>query len=168
MIFDRVESDATRAADDPGSDHELLFTANSLYTAHYTGTVTAGKRDFNNVSGFLRLKKDYGSMSSAYISLSRNERTPDATELFNAKTSMAMGGKYRLRHIGNPNLESEVHTTLEVGFENMIMGSHVNGSLYLNDISDYVTTYRASDGTYDNTVNDARIYKNVDLSLIHI
>ena len=104
-------------------------------------------------------------MSSAYISLSRNERTPDATELFNAKTSMAMGGKYRLRHIGNPNLESEVHTTLEVGFENMIMGSHVNGSLYLNDISDYVTTYRASDGTYDNTVNDARIYKNVDATI---
>ena len=165
LRFDRVETDATRAADDPGSDHALQVTANSLYTAHYSGTVTAGKRDFNNVSGFLRLKKDYGSMSSAYISLSRNERTPDATELFNAKTSMAMGGKYRLRHIGNPNLESEVHTTLEVGFENMIMGSHVNGSLYLNDISDYVTTYRASDGTYDNTVNDARIYKNVDATI---
>ena len=165
LRFDRVETDATRAADDPGSDHALQVTANSLYTAHYSGTVTAGKRDFNNVSGFLRLKKDYGSMSSAYISLSRNERTPDATELFDAKTSMAMGGKYRLRHIGNPNLESEVHTTLEVGFENMIMGSHVNGSLYLNDISDYVTTYRASDGTYDNTVNDARIYKNVDATI---
>ena len=104
-------------------------------------------------------------MSSAYISLSRNERTPDATELFNAKTSMAMAGKYRLRHIGNPNLNSEVHTTLEIGFENMFMGSHVNGSLYLNDISDYITTYRASDGTHDNTVNDARIYKNVDATI---
>ena len=49
-------------------------------------------------------------MSSTYISLSRNERTPDATELFNAKTSMAMGGKYRLRHIGNPNLKATIHT----------------------------------------------------------
>ena len=165
LRFDRVETDATRAAVDPGTAHMAQVTANSLYTAHYAGTVTAGKRDFNNFSGFLRFKKDYGPMSSAYISLSRNERTPDATELFNAKTSMAMGGKYRLRHIGNPNINSEVHTTLELGFENMIMGSHVNGSLYLNDVSDYITTYRASDGTYDNTVNDARIYKNVDATI---
>ncbi|MBT3697842.1 MAG: TonB-dependent receptor [Gammaproteobacteria bacterium] len=165
LRLDRVETDATRAADDPGSAHMAQVTANSLYTAHYSGTVTVGKRDFSNFSGFLRFKKDYGPMSSAYISLSRNERTPDATELFNAKTSMAMGGKYRLRHIGNPNLNSEVHTTLEIGFENMFMGSHVNGSLYLNDISDYITTYRASDGTYDNTVNDARIYKNVDATI---
>ena len=165
LRLDRVETDATRAADDPGSAHMAQVTANSLYTAHYSGTVTAGKRDFSNFSGFLRYTKDYGPMSSTYISLSRNERTPDATELFNAKTSMAMAGKYRLRHIGNPNLNSEVHTTLEIGFENMFMGSHVNGSLYLNDISDYITTYRASDGTYDNTVNDARIYKNVDATI---
>ena len=165
LRLDRVETDATRAADDPGSAHMAQVTANSLYTAHYSGTVTAGKRDFSNFSGFLRYTKDYGPMSSVYISLSRNERTPDATELFNAKTSMAMAGKYRLRHIGNPNLNSEVHTTLEIGFENMFMGSHVNGSLYLNDISDYITTYRASDGTYDNTVNDARIYKNVDATI---
>ena len=165
LRLDRVETDATRAADDPGSAHMAQVTANSLYTAHYSGTVTAGKRDFSNFSGFLRYTKNYGPMSSTYISLSRNERTPDATELFNAKTSMAMAGKYRLRHIGNPNLNSEVHTTLEIGFENMFMGSHVNGSLYLNDISDYITTYRASDGTYDNTVNDARIYKNVDATI---
>jgi len=165
LRLDRVETDATRAADDPGSAHMAQVTANSLYTAHYSGTVTAGKRDFSNFSGFLRYTKDYGPMSSAYISLSRNERTPDATELFNAKTSMAMAGKYRLRHIGNPNLNSEVHTVLEIGFENMFMGSHVNGSLYLNDISDYITTYRASDGTYDNTINDARIYKNIDATI---
>ena len=62
-------------------------------------------------------------------------------------------------------LNSEVHTTLELGFENMFMGSHVNGSIYINDISDYITTYRASDGTYDNTVNDARVYKNVDATI---
>ena len=116
LRLDRVETDATRAADDPGSAHMAQVTANSLYTAHYSGTVTAGKRDFSNFSGFLRYTKDYGPMSSAYISLSRNERTPDATELFNAKTSMAMAGKYRLRHIGNPNLNSEVHTTLEIRF----------------------------------------------------
>ena len=163
--YDRVQTDATRASNDPGSDQMLQVTANSLYTAHYTGTVTAGKRDFNNFSGFLRFKKDFGPMSNAYISLSRNERSPDATELFNAKTSMAMAGKYRLRHIGNPNLNSEVHTTLELGFENMFMGSHVNGNIYFNDISDYITTYRGSDGTYANNTTDARVYKNINATI---
>ena len=165
LRFDRVETDATRAGDDPGTDHMLQVTANSLYTEHYTGTVTAGKRDFNNFSGFVRYKKTNGPMSSYYLSLSRNERTPDATELFHAKTSMAMGAKYRLRHIGNPNLDTEKHTTIELGFENMFFNSHVNGSIYLNDVSDYVTTYRVSDGTYDNSVNDARVYKNVDATI---
>jgi iron complex outermembrane receptor protein len=75
------------------------------------------------------------------------------------------GAKYRLRHVGNPNLDSEIHTTFELGFENMFMGSHVNGSIYYNDVSDYITTYRVSDGTYDNTVNDARVYKNVDATI---
>ena len=112
----------------------LQVTANSLYTAHYTGTVTAGKRDFNNVSGFVRYKKTNGPMSSYYLSLSRNERTPDATELFHAKTSMAMGAKYRLRHIGNPNLDSEKHTTIELGFENMLFNSHLNDYIYINEL----------------------------------
>ena len=58
LRLDRVETDATRAADDPGSAHMAQVTANSLYTAHYSGTVTAGKRDFSNFSGFLRFKKD--------------------------------------------------------------------------------------------------------------
>ncbi len=166
LRLDRVETNATRATDDFGSNM-LQVPANTLYTAHYTGTVTASKRDFNNYSGFLRFKKNYGHMSSAYISLSRNERTPDATELFHAKTSMTnmSGAKYRLRHVGNPNLDSEVHTTFELGFENMFMGSHINGSIYYNDVSDYITTYRVSDGTYDNTVNDARVYKNVDATI---
>ena len=163
--WDSVDTEATRAGDDPGSDHMAQVTANSLYTAHYTGTVTATKRDWDNYSGFLRYSVNSGPMSNYYVSLSRNERTPDATELFNAKTSMAMAGKYRDRHIGNPNLDSEKHTTLELGFENMLFGSHVNGSIYLNEVSDYITTYRGSDGTYANDVTDARVYKNVDATI---
>jgi len=165
LRWDNIETDATRSADDPGSDHMLQVTANSLYTAHYTGTVTAGKRDWDNISGFLRFSKKSGPMSSYYVSLSRNERTPDATELFHVKTSMAMAAKYRDRHIGNPNLDSEKHTTLELGFENMFLGSHMNASIYVNDVSDYITTYRVSDGTYDSSVNDARVYKNVDATI---
>ena len=57
LRWDKVDTDAIRAALDPGAAHMAQVTANSLYTAHYTGTVTASKRDFNNYSGFLRFKK---------------------------------------------------------------------------------------------------------------
>ena len=163
--WDQVQAEATRAGDDPGSDHMLQVTANSLYTAHYTGTVTAKKRDWDNISGFVRLQKTFNPMSKYYISISRTERTPDATELFHAKTSMAMAMKYRDRHIGNPNLDSENHLTMELGAEEMIGNNHVNASIYYTDVDDYITTYRISDGTFDNSVNDARVYKNVDATL---
>ena len=48
LRWDKVDTDAIRAALDPGAAHMAQVTANSLYTAHYTGTVTASKRDFNN------------------------------------------------------------------------------------------------------------------------
>ncbi len=165
LRWDQIEAEATRAGDDPGSDHMLQVTANSLYTAHYSGTVTAKKRDWDNISGFVRFQKTFNPMSKYYISMSRTERTPDATELFHAKTSMAMAMKYRDRHIGNPNLNSEKHITMELGAEEMIGGNHVNASIYYTDVDDYITTYRVSDGTFDNSVNDARVYKNVDATL---
>ncbi len=163
--WDQIEADAKRASDVPSGGNGNQVSANSLYTAHYTGTVTATKRDWNSFSGFLRLQESKGPMSKYYISASLNERTPDATELFHAKNSMAMGAKYRDRHVGNPNLDSEKHLTMEFGVEEMIIGNHINASIYFTDIDDYITTYRVSDGTYDNTVNDARVYKNVDATI---
>ena len=163
--WDQVEAEATRAGDDPGSDHMLQVTANSLYTAHYTGTVTAKKRDWDNISGFVRLEKTFNPTSKYYISMSHTERTPDATELFHAKTSMAMAMKYRDRHIGNPNLDSESHLTFELGFEEMVLGNSIVASMFYTDVDDFITTYRVSDGTFANNVNDARVYKNIDATL---
>jgi len=163
--WDQVEAEATRAADVPSGGNGNQVSANSLYTAHYSGTVTASKRDWDSFSGFARLQKTYNPMSKYYVSLSFNERTPDATELFHAKNSMAMGAKYRDRHVGNPNLDSEMHVTFELGLEEMIAGNHVNGSIYFTDINNYITTYRVSDGTFANNANDARVYKNVDATI---
>tara|TARA_Y100000590_G_scaffold109050_1_gene124261 strand:- start:77142 stop:79181 length:2040 start_codon:yes stop_codon:yes gene_type:complete len=162
LRLDQIETHATRAADDPGSDHALQVTANSLYG------VTAEKRDFNNLSGFLRYAKNTND-GKYYISFSRNQRTPDATELYSAKTSMMMAGKYRRRNIGNPNLKEETHNTFEFGYTGNIMNANVITSIYHNDVDDYVTTYRASmsatDTTFDNDATDAQKYKNVDATI---
>ena len=154
LRYDQVELDPTRAADDPGSGM-MQKTANEVYTADYDGTIVATKRDFDNISGFLRINKDYNHGES-YINFSINERSPDTNELFHAKNnSTAM-----MRHVGNPNLSSERHMTLEVGYEGMLMGNHITGSLYYNDVDDYITTHRK-----DDSAMKARLYKNVDATL---
>ena len=154
LRYDQVELDPTRAADDPGSGM-MQKTANEVYTADYDGTIVATKRDFDNISGFLRINKDYNHGES-YINFSINERAPDTNELFHAKNnSTAM-----MRHVGNPNLLSERHMTLEVGYEGMLMGNHITGSLYYNDVDDYITTHRK-----DDSAMKARLYKNVDATL---
>ena len=152
LRYDQVELDPTKAADDPGSGM-MQKTANQVYDADYG--VTATKRDFDNISGFLRFKKDLNDGES-YINFSINERAPDTNELFHAKNnSTAM-----MRHVGNPNLSSERHMTIEVGYEGMLMGNHITGSVYYNDVDDYITTHRRDDSGMK-----ARLYKNVDAEL---
>ena len=152
LRYDQVELDPTKAADDPGSGM-MQKTANQVYDEDYG--VTATKRDFDNISGFLRFKKDLNDGES-YINFSINERAPDTNELFHAKNnSTAM-----MRHVGNPNLSSERHMTIEVGYEGMLMGNHITGSVYYNDVDDYITTHRKDDSGMK-----ARLYKNVDAEL---
>ena len=152
--YDQVEVTPNKATADPGAGMQQK-TANEVYTAAYTGTITASQRDFDNISGFIRFNKDLGHGKS-YINLSVNERAPDTTELFNAKHSSTAA----MRHVGNPNLSSERHMTIELGYDGMFMGNHIEGSVYYNDVDDYVTTHRLDDDT-----SKARVYKNVDATL---
>ena len=50
--------------------------------------------------------------------------------------------------------------TIELGYDGMFMGNHIEGSVYYNDVDDYVTTHRLDDDT-----SKARVYKNVDATL---
>ena len=154
LRYDQVELDPTRAGVDPGAG-TMQNSANMVYAmAANGGYAAAAKRDFDNVSGFLRFNNLMNG--SSYVNLSINERAPDATELFNAKqNSSAM-----MRHVGNPHLSSERHMTIEIGHEGMLLGNHVTGSVFYNDVDDYVTTHRVADAAMG-----TRTYKNVDATL---
>tara|TARA_Y100000389_G_scaffold102870_1_gene99704 strand:- start:262 stop:1455 length:1194 start_codon:yes stop_codon:yes gene_type:complete len=154
LRYDQVELEPHKQTVDKGM-METQISPNALYTSVYDGTVTASKKDFDNISGFIRMNKEL-SHGDSYVSFSVNERAPDTTELFNAKNSSTN----MMKHVGNPNLSSERHMTLEVGYEGMLMGNHIIGSLYYNDVDDYVTTYRQNDNAMM-----ARLYKNVDATL---
>ena len=154
LRYDQVEVDPTRAGVDPGAG-TMQNSANMVYAmAANGGYAAAAKRDFDNVSGFLRFNNLMNG--SSYVNLSINERAPDATELFHAKqNSSAM-----MRHVGNPHLSSERHMTIEIGHEGMLLGNHVTGSVFYNDVDDYVTTHRVADAAMG-----TRTYKNVDATL---
>ena len=154
LRYDQVELDPTRAGVDPGAG-TMQNSANMVYAmAANGGYAAAAKRDFDNVSGFLRFNNLMNG--SSYVNLSINERAPDATELFHAKqNSSAM-----MRHVGNPHLSSERHMTIEIGHEGMLLGNHVTGSVFYNDVDDYVTTHRVADAGMG-----TRTYKNVDATL---
>ncbi len=154
LRYDQVELDPIRAGVDPG-DGTMQNSANMVYAmAANGGYAAATKRDFDNVSGFLRFNNLMNG--SSYVNLSINERAPDTTELFNAKqNSSAM-----MRHVGNPHLSSERHMTIEIGHEGMLLGNHVTGSVFYNDVDDYVTTHRVADAAMG-----TRTYKNIDATL---
>ena len=153
LRYDQVELDPTKSTEKGGM---MSKTPNEVYSTDYAGTIVATKREYDNISGFLRFTRGI-THGETYINLSVNERAPDTTELFHAKwnASSAM-----MRHVGNPNLSSERHMTIEVGYEGMFMGNHVTGSVYYNDVDDYITTHRK-----DDSAMKARLYKNVDAEL---
>ncbi len=155
LRYDQVEIDPKKAATDPGG---MMFkTANEVYADSDSGGYAAAtKRDFDNVSGFIRLNKNLMGGES-YISLSMNERAPGTTELFNAKWN---ANTPMMRHVGNPHLSSEKHITIEIGHDGIIMGANMKGSVFYNEVDDYITTHRVGDSAMK-----ARTYKNVDATL---
>ena len=154
LRYDQVELDPTRAGIDPGAG-SMQNSANMVYgMAANGGYAAATKREFDNISGFIRFNNLMNG--SSYLSLSVNERAPDATELFNAKQN----SNTMMRHVGNPHLSSERHMTIEFGHDGMIMGNHIKGSIFYNDVEDYVTTHRVAD-----SMSGTRTYKNVDATL---
>ena len=153
LRYDQVELDPIKANVDTGSGM-MQRSANQVYAMTLGVNASGSKREFDNISGFLRFNNFMNS--SSYLSLSVNERAPDATELFNAKQNNSA----MMRHVGNPYLSSERHMTIEFGHDGMLLGNHVKGTVFYNDVDDYVTTHRVSDSAMG-----ARTYKNVDATL---
>ena len=153
LRYDQVELDPIKANVDTGSGM-MQRSANQVYAMTLGVNASGSKREFDNISGFLRFNNFMNS--SSYLSLSVNERVPDATELFNAKQNNSA----MMRHVGNPYLSSERHMTIEFGHDGMLLGNHVKGTVFYNDVDDYVTTHRVSDSAMG-----ARTYKNVDATL---
>ncbi len=153
LRYDRVSARAGLAAATPTTG----VTANTLYTRYYG--VNASDQDENNVGGFLRFEHDLeNSPGTVFMGLSRTVRTADATERFVAKNTTSR----TLTWTGNPRLDPEEHHQLDLGVRFAGAAWDFTGSLYYNDVDNYILQDRAhgQSGILQN--DNATIYRNVD------
>ncbi len=155
LRYDRVEADATRAAETPDTG----MSPNMLYTTYYG--ITAEKKTENNIGALYRMEHDLSERTTVFWGLSRTVRTADATERYMAGNNMVT----MMRWIGNPDLNPEAHHQIDLGANWRFTRTQVSVSLYYDDVSDYILRDRAhgQDGVL--TSDNAAIYRNVDARL---
>lgn len=153
LRYDRVTSSADSGDLDPPG---MLLSPNQLYQLYYEDA--AEDRTDHNIGGLLRIEYTLADGSGAvYGGLSRSLRTPDATERYLASNSMMPSGRW----VGNPGLEPETHHQLELGGYKMFDALRLEGSVYYNDVADYVLRDR-----FVAPGNNATVYRNIDARLI--
>ena len=134
----------------------VFLSPNDLYLTYYG--VQAERETDHNVGGLLRYERDFASKrGTVYVGVSRSVRNADATERFMASNNPMSA---RNRWVGNPDLDPEKHHQLEVGL--VLHGNDwdAEGSVFYNDVSDFILRDR------DTVVGDrATIYRNIDATL---
>jgi len=149
--FDRVDASAASAATPAMGG----ISPNTLYTQYYG--VTAQDQQENNIGGLLRFEHDLADgRGTLFAGLSRSMRTADATERY-----MASNGMPNMRWVGNPEINPERHHQAEVGLLWRDGDWQADGSVFYNDVADYILRDRSRGVGGDNST----IYRNVDATL---
>ena len=155
LRYDQVSSKANKAA-----TAAMGTSPNDLYQMYYG--VTARQQDDNNVSGFVRYEKGIAAGHGLlFASLSQSVRSADATERFIAAANMTP----MMRWVGNPNLKPETQHQAELGLSWNSGTWQTDGSIFYNDVSDYILRDRAHGQTGILLSDNATIYRNVDATL---
>jgi iron complex outermembrane receptor protein len=155
LRYDMVSSEAKKA-----TTAAMGTSPNDLYQMYYG--VTAKQKDDNNVSGFVRYEKGVAQGHGLlFASLSQSVRSADATEGYIAANNMTA----MMRWVGNPNLKPETQHQAEVGLSWNSGKWQTDGSVFYNDVSDYILRDRAHGQTGILMSDSATIYRNVDATL---
>ncbi len=153
LRVDQVEASADKA-------NEVVNgrTANQSYLAAYG--VTADDKSETNVGALLRYEHMISPRTTGFVGLSRTVRTADETERYINKW-----GPEGMRWIGNPDLDPEKHTQLDVGISQKRQGLTWGGSVFYDKVTDYILrdTARGQDGIL--LSDNSEIYRNVDAEL---
>jgi len=155
LRYDYVTSEASKADVDPPM---MPRSPNELYDLYYDGAQAHKERD-HNIGGLLRLEHDLEAANgTVFAGLSRSVRTPDASERYLASNGSMMMPAW----VGNPDIDSEKHHQVELGI--VLRGSRwdAEGSVYYNDVDDFILRDRRDDVPM---APEASIYRNIDATL---
>jgi iron complex outermembrane recepter protein len=154
LRYDRVRARASRTDGQPDGN---LLSPNALYALYYGPNADGRRRTEHNGSGLLRFERDMSGLPGTwYAGLSRTVRTADATERYIASNAAMPSGRW----VGNPTLNPERHHQAELGLFLRKNGWDLEGSLFFNDISDYILRDR-----FRESGNMATVYRNIDARL---
>lgn len=134
-------------------------TANQSYQFYYGTTET--DQSETNVGGLLRYEKDLANELSFFTGISRSVRTADATERGINKWVADAAARW----VGNPAIDPEKHHQFDVGLSKSTDTLSWNGTVFYDDVSDYILRDSASGQTGVLQTDGATIYRNVDARL---
>ncbi len=157
--YDHVDAGAGKADKAPVSP--MLLSPDELYLAYYGRT--AGDEEEGSVSALVRYERPLWSDGPVlYAGVSRTLRTADATERFIAANSPMDPS---MRWVGNPGLDPEEHRQADLGLSWMGSDWELSGTVYYDDVKDYITADRARGQPGILRDDGARIYRNVSAEI---
>ncbi len=148
---DQVEASAAKAGVVAGGR-----TANQNYTAVY-GYGATDKQE-THVSGLLRYDNALNDTTTAFAGVSRTVRTADETERFINRWGMTAPSRW----IGNPNINPETHTQLDLGISQQQGKVRWTGTVFADQVDDYILRDKVTTGAQ----TGAQIYRNVDAEIL--
>ena len=131
-------------------------TSNDVYQQFYG--INASSKNEHHLGGLIRYEYDYSLDTLVYAGISRSIRAADVIERGLANF-MGMSGM--MSWVGNPDIESEKHHQLDIGFDTQKSTWSLSGSAYANIVEDYILR----DSARDLGLPNADIYRNVDAFL---
>lgn len=108
-----------------------------------------------SVGGLLRYEHDLSNNLTAFTGISRSVRQPDATERYVFKPGATMTSPPSW--LGNPTLDPEKHTQLDVGLSGKSKGLRWETVVFYDKVDDYVRRHINANGT--------DTYQNIEASL---
>lgn len=155
----RVDMVSAEAEKSSQIANAMAGSASAAYQSVYG--VSYSKKEETNIDALVRYTRELSESLKGFLGVSRTTRVADANERFIHKyASMAS-----MRETGNPNIEDEVHTQIDLGLglEKKRFTSKLN--LYYNKVDDFISIDRAR-GQSGILVSDSRtIYRNVEAEL---
>ncbi|PHZ84960.1 TonB-dependent receptor domain-containing protein [Paremcibacter congregatus] len=169
LRYDHVRASADRT--DQKNDLVMVgmmpMSPDMLYYNYYG--IKAENQTEHNFGGLLRLEYDLTAEAALYMGVSRSTRSANTVERYMASllgtVTMPSGMMINMSWVGNPDLDPEKHTQIDMGIGFREAGWNILLSAYYDAVDDYIFRDRAHGQADILLDNNALVYRNIDARL---